>query len=689
MGRRSSHTNTPKRRPPKATRTPGRRTELRVWPFGAALLLLGALAYANSLDGAFIIDDYPSIVENPDIRTPWSLSLLRSAWGESALLGRPLAALTFAINYAVDGLDVRGYHVGNILVHLLCGLALFGVIRRVHHSVIFAFACASIWLLHPLNNEVVNYISQRTESMMALFYFSTIYASVRAHREPRPRPWLAAAVAATVLGTLSKQSMVTVPLAIVLVDYAFFFDSLPSALRTRWRFYLAVTAAAYLVVGVTVFISPQFSSVGFSSGPSPWVYLLNQSVMITRYLTLTLWPRDLVSDYGSPFPYTLMDVLPHMAFISGLVVLTAIALRYRPKLGFLGAWVFLTLGLTSSFAPMANEAGAERRMYLPLAALVVLGMLPFARLAQHLTRHERVPSKAVAIGCVVLWALAAAALGARTFARNRDYSSPLRLAQITFERWPTGHTRNGLAEELLAAGRRDEAVAHLREAIRDNPRAHFTYGRVLFEDGHLRDAREQLEAFVGQRPLAIEAVEARFMIGRSLFSEGRLGDATGQFQQVVQMQPSFFDAYLGLAEVFAAQERYGDAVTQYVAYFARGGASPGVWTHLGIALARAGRPDEAIQTFQRAIERDPRAPDPHRNLAAMLMERGDVAAAVLHAERAVMLSPGDAASRDLLGVALATQGRMDEAAHQFREALRLDPSDATARQRLKEISRQP
>ena len=510
MGRRSSPRVTPNRRAPKATRTPARRPEPRVWPFAAALLLLGALAYANSLDGAFVIDDYPSIVDNPDLRTPWSLSLLRSAWGESALLGRPLAALTFAINYSIDGLDVRGYHVGNIVVHLLCALALFGVIRRVRHSVVFAFVCASLWVLHPLNSEVVNYISQRTESMMALFYLVTIYASVRAHAAPRPRPWLAAAVAATVLGTLSKQSMATVPLALVLVDYALFYDSLRSALRSRWRFYAAVAAASGLAVSVTLLVSPRFSSVGFASGPSPWVYLLNQSVMITRYLTLTVWPRDLVSDYGSPFPYTLTDVLPQMVFVGGLFVLTAIALRYRPKLGLLGAWVFLTLALTSSVAPMVNEVGAERRMYLPLTALVILGVPPFARLSQHLTRHGRVPSRAVAAGCVVLWAVSAAALGARTVARNRDYSSPLRLAQVTLERWPTGYTRHGVAEQLLVVGRREEALAHLREAIRDNPRAHFTLGRVLFEDGHLREAREQLEAFVRLRPSCVEAVEARF-----------------------------------------------------------------------------------------------------------------------------------------------------------------------------------
>ena len=685
MGRRPSPAASPKRHVPAAPRPPAFSGARFVWLCTGALVLLGSLAYANSLDGVFVIDDFYTIVDNPDIRTPWSASLVRSSWGESPVLGRPLTALTFSINYALHGLDVRGYHVGNIAVHLLCALTLFGVIRRVRGCVVFAVACASLWMLHPLNSEVVNYISQRTESMMALFYLLTIYASVRAHAASPAWRWMAAAVAASVLGTLSKQSMVTIPLAVLLVDYTLFFDSLRSAIRSRWRFYLAVTAGSWLAVTATVLISPSSSAVGFSSGLSPWTYLLNQSVMITRYLLLAVWPRNLVTEYGYPVPYTLTDVLPQMAFIGGLFALAVIALRYRRKLGLLGIWVFLTLGVTSSVAPIATEVGAERRMYLPLAALVVLGVSPFAQLSRHVTRHGRLPVRAVAVGCAVLWIGTAAALGASTAARNRDYSSALRLAEVTFERWPNAYTRHWLAEELLLAGRREEATAHLREATRTDVRAHFTLGRVLFEDGRLREAREQLEAFVRLMPLRVEAVAARAMIGRVLLIEGRLDEASEQLRMVLQMNPSFVEAHLGLADVFNAQERYGDAATRFRAYLASGGTNPDAWAQLGVALARDGRSDEAIQALRRAIEQVPDAQAAHRSLAALLLARKDVTGALQHAERAVALKPGDATARDLLGVTLAAQGRVDLAALQFREALRLDPADDTARMHLEQV----
>ena len=683
MARRSS-TRKPSAAPLTAPAAgPSRRRWLRSWHCVVALVLLGGLAYSNSLTGAFVFDDLIGVRDNPDIRRLWSLSLLRSDWGESSLLGRPLVAATFAINYAIDGLNVRGYHIGNIVVHILCALVLFALIRRVRDSVGFAFVCASLWLLHPLNTEVVDYIGQRTESMMALFYLLTVYASVRAHTSDRPGRWFAAAVAASALGTLSKQSMITVPVAVALVDMTLFYDSPRTALRSRWRFYAAVAAASWIVVAVTVAVTPPGRSVGFSAGPSPWVYLLNQSVMLTRYLMLSVWPRDLVANYGYPHPFTLADVLPQMLFIGGLFALTLVALRYRPKLGLLGGWFFLTLAMTSSFAPMANEVGAERRMYLPLMALVVLGVIPFAQVAAHIVRTGRVSVRAVSLTCVALWAAAATALAAGTRDRNQDYSSPLQLARIDFERWPVAYTRHALGDELLEAGERDEALLYLREAARDDPRAHFTYGKALFQAGRLPEARQELEEFVRKRPDLVEAGDAKAMIGHTLIAEGKLDAAGQQFQQVLQIRPDLFDAHLGLAEVRRAQQRYEEAIVEYRAYLVRGGTDARVWNQFGTVLAQTGRLDAANRAFQRAIELDPKLGDAHRNLASVLMTQGNTELAIHFAGRAVALSPGDALSRDLLGVALIAARRRDEAIQQFREALRIDPSDADVQEHLR------
>src|SRR5687767_15850637 len=120
MVRRSSPKEAPRKGHPTRVRRDGiaPRSRVRNWHCVVALIVFGGLAYSNSLDGAFVFDDLIGVRDNPDIRRLWSLSLLRSDWGESSLLGRPLVAATFAINYAIDGLNVRGYHLGNLVVHI-------------------------------------------------------------------------------------------------------------------------------------------------------------------------------------------------------------------------------------------------------------------------------------------------------------------------------------------------------------------------------------------------------------------------------------------------------------------------------------------------------------------------------------------------------------------------------------------
>ena len=682
--RRSLHRKRSPLRGPAAPAEQAPRARLSLWLCAGAIVLLGAFTYWNSLAGAFVLDDRVSIVDNPDIRRVWSLAGFHSVEGESPFLGRPLVTLSFAINYAIGGLNVGGYHVGNIAIHILCALVLFGLIRRLCRSIPFAFACASLWMLHPLNTEAVDYLTQRTESMMGLFYVLTVYASVRARAASRPAPWLVTAVVSSILGMASKQSMVTVPVAVVLVDRVFFFESLPAAFRRRWRFYTAL-AGSWLVAVILVLVGPRLLSIGFSSGADPWNYLLNQSLMITRYLALTVWPRGLVADYGYPRTLALMDVMPQMLFIAALLALTAVALRHRPKLGLLGAWGFLTLAVTSSVVPIATEVGAERRMYLPLAALVVLAVSLFAWLSDQVnrTRFARAP-RIVAIASVSVWAAVAASFVAGTVARNREYSSALQLARTSVDRWPTAHARHVLGSELLKIGRREEAVAYLREAIRDDPRAHFTLGAVLFEDGHLGEAREQLLEFIRLEPMLLEAMHARTLIGRTLFTDGHLDAAAEQFTLARAMQPSFPDAHLGLGDVRLAQQRFADAIVEYRAYLAGDGTNDGVWVNLGTALVRTGQGEDAIRAFRRATELNPQSDLAYRNLAATLLQKGDLDEAAEHAGRAVALRPTDPISHDLLGVVLVSQRKLDDAIVQFQQSLRLDPTDADAQTHLRQ-----
>ena len=596
------------------------------WGLVAIIVAAGALAYANNLSGPFVFDDTVSIVENASIRD-WSDPAVLFPPREVPTSGRPLVNLSLAINYALGGTSVGGYHLWNIALHLACGALLFACIRRTlelprlaerwrSRSREIAFAVAAIWTLHPLNSEVVNYLTQRTESMMAAFYLLAIYANARSVQSARPDRWQAGAVLSCALGMGCKESMVTAPAAIVLYDAAFVSGSFTAAMRSRWRYY-TVLAATWIVLAVLASGGPRLRSAGFSAGVSVWTYLLNQTVMIVRYLRLAVWPSPLVLHYGTPRALAAADVLPYASLIIALAVVTIWAMRRSPPLGFLGAWFFVTLAPASSVVPIATEVGAERRMYLPLVALVALT----AAAAFHAAERLRVARSAMIATLVVV----ASALAALTVVRNREYQSALELAQTVVARWPTPAAEAMLGQELAIAGRRDEAIVHLRAAAPGYTKAHYYLGGELFNAGRLDEAMPELEAFLQQAPQFAEAVRARLMLGRAFMARKDWARAEGEFRRVLTMAPPqseiASDALGFLADVLIGQERFADAAALYERYLAARSTDAGAMTNFGIALAAIGRHDDAIKAFRRVVELKPGDAAARRNLEIAEAER--------------------------------------------------------------------
>jgi protein O-mannosyl-transferase len=605
------------------------------------ILAVSALvAYSNILQNPMVIDDQVTIVENRQIRDLWNVDVLMPE-RELTVAGRPLANVTFAVNHALHGTSVPGYHAGNLLLHVLCGIVAFLLIRRVLPEEV-AFATALLWLLHPINSEVMNYLTQRTEALMALFYLLTLYASVRALDSTR---WQAVAIAACVLGVASKESMATAPVMVMLFDRIFVFDSWKTAWKTRRSLYAGLFASWVLLAGLLA-TGPRIRSTGFNTGVSVWTYLLNQAVMIAQYLRLTFWPRSLVVYYGYPEPVTLGAVLPYALLVVALLVVTVIAFRYRPTLAFLGAWFFITLAPSSSIVPIATEVGAERRMYLPLLAVILLLMLGLHRLA-------RMTAARYAVVAVL-----ALALGVTTFARNREYADPLQLAELTLARWPSGVAHHLVAEKLIAAGRSDEAIAHLRQAVVTAPRAHYTLGLVLYNQGRLDEAIAELREFIRLEPLLLEVPDAQVSLARAYARQERWDDALIQVQEAIAKAPANVDARGMRAEILFRQQQAEAATAAYVEYLRMRPNDSGALTNLAILHISAGRAPQALEAFRRAAEVNPGDGEKRRNLAMALLETNRVDEAVVEGRRAVALRPDDAVARDVLAQALAKQGQL-------------------------------
>ena len=650
----------------------------------AIILLAGFLAYANSFSGPFVLDDRVSIVENVQIRDLWRLESVLFPRRELPTAGRPLVNLSFAVNYALGGLNVAGYHVVNLALHLLCGLLVFGIVRRTLElpalkdrfgALNIGFAVALLWTLHPLNTEAVDYLTQRTELMMALFYLLTLYASIRA-LSSKPAAWRAIAVLSCGAGMLCKESMVTAPVVVVLYDVVFVFESFRRALGERWRFYGAL-CASWVVLTAMMWSGPRVRSVGFSVGVDPWTYLLNQTVMITQYLQLAVWPRALVANYGWPVALTLRDVLPQALFITALLALTALALVRRPKWGFLGAWFFVTLAPASSIVPIATEVGAERRMYLPLIALVALAVV-----------SASLVKRAAPAGGAVVLAVVATLFALGTFARNREYVSELVLARTILERYPTGVAHHILAVQLLRAGDRDAGMRELRQAIPSAPRAHYTLGVELLKEGKNREAIDQLEAFLREQPNLVEAVSARQLLGQAFAHERRWAEAIEQEQAVLTMNPTAaqrLDSLAILSEAFLGAEKFTEAIATCREYLRSRPNDGPVLTRLGIALSATGQLPDAIVAFRQAAAVAPGQADAHRNLAIALSDHEDFEGALAHALQVVALRPGDGDAHRLAGRLLLRLARFNEARPHFERSLQIDPADAEARAILRKL----
>jgi hypothetical protein len=285
------------------------------------------------------------------------------------------------------------------------------------------------------------------------------------------------------------------------------------------------------------------TSVGFDAGTSPWVYLLNQFEMIVQYLRLTVWPRGLVLDYGLPRPLALGDVWPQAALVLALGLAVLAALARRPPLGFPGAWFFITLAPMTSIVPIATEVGAERRMYLPLAGLVVLAVVVLWHAVERasvwrgvtprLAGRKGPPYVRTAMAAVVC-----ALLATGTMLRNREYASRLSIAETIVERWPSGRGHYILGVELLREGRRSEAMAELRASARDYPAARYALGTELFGEGNLDAAIEELRVFVRELPAHPNAIPAHDQLGRAFLVQGRLDQAMEHFD-IVLAQPDY------------------------------------------------------------------------------------------------------------------------------------------------------
>ena len=426
------------------------------------LVLLTFLAYAGNFSGLYLFDDASAITENPSIRH-LSTAFFPAPNG-TPVSGRPLVNLTFALDYAAAGTAVWIYHATNLLIHILAALALFSLLRRTLELPVIAprFRAAAtgiagtvalLWAVHPLQTESVSYLAQRAESLMGLFYFLTLDGLVRAVTTG-DRRWLAASAGACLAGMASKEVMISAPLLALLFDRTFVSGSFAAALRRRAGYYGALAATWLLLAAEMIQVGNRGNAVGRGLKVDSWTYALTQCHAIALYLRLALWPHPLTLDYGTTTFTAPGDVLPGAMLIAVLAAATLYYIGRRSALGFVGAWFFAILAPSSSVVPLAKQTLAEHRMYLPLAAVVLVVVLGL---------H--------AAGLRARWtALLAAPLLVLTLLRNADYVNGVTIWQQSVERYPGNpRARINLGNAWVNAGQFERGAEQFEAALRLDP----------------------------------------------------------------------------------------------------------------------------------------------------------------------------------------------------------------------------
>lgn len=610
------------------------------WLAVALLAMLGLAAYSNTFAVPFLFDDEESISLNPTIRNLWPPGPIFLPWAQGVTVaGRPIVNLSLAINYALGGVEVRGYHVFNLAIHLLAGLTLFGLIRRTlllpqfaegpgRRATGLSLTCSLLWTFHPLQTESVTYVIQRAESLVGLFYLLTLYAVIRgatAKTDRSENGWYAAAIGTCFLGVGCKEVMATAPVVVLLYDRFFLAGSFSAAWTRRRGLYFGLASGWIVQAGLVFSAGSRGGSAGFTVGVSPWQYAGTQFGAILNYLRLTIWPSPLVFDYGK----TLADTVPAVLFPAFGVVLLAFAVglsaRRYPWVGFVALAAALILAPSSSIVPIATQSMAEHRMYLPLAAVIVLavfgidGLLSRMSSARSVAHPATTPPQVTIRGISVAILVVACAIATRV--RNQDYRSALTIWEDTVTKRPTNaRARNNYGHELLKLKRPEEAFRQFDQAIALKQREcepYFNRSILYEEQGKLAKALEDMDQATrycsSNKSYAIRR-------GTLLEKSGRFEEAATEFTRALALEPGATLILFERGNCYAILGRHEEAIRDFTQIIAREPNVDRAWHNRGNSNAALGRLPESIHDLSKAIELRPELPDPYRNRAISYFE---------------------------------------------------------------------
>jgi Tfp pilus assembly protein PilF len=673
------------------------------------IIVLGFLAYSNTFHVPFVFYDSSTITGNPVIKDfgyfrntsladDHNLGIL-----SEQLTTRYVGFLSFWANHAIGGLNVLGYHIVNLVIHLINAALVYILVMLLFdtpsldmssikkYSRQIALLTGTLFVSHPMQTEAVTYISQRSGELSAMFYLLSTTAFLRSRLSGASRKSYALygiSIISAVLAMKSKENAFTLPIILVLLEFLCFTGGRRK--RLIWLIPILLTMLIVpiehlrLEAGADARDALQ-SATRLDIEVPRHEYLFTQFSAITSYIRLLLLPMNQNIDYDYPLYKSLFtpQVLLSLTFISLLFAL-CIRLIYRSRrrgpdyfpiaLGVL--WFFIALSVESSVIPIPMLIN-EYRVYLPsMGVFLSFSSGVFIVLNRMGNRAGRVILVLTVSSLPVIFTAA-------SHERNSVWESDLSLWEDTVRKSPwKARAHNNLGAAYMAAGLDEKALLEFWTTVTIDPDFFEAYSNmgIIYEEKGLGD--KAIEIFEYSIIINPNFAEAYNSLGLLYGNKGKHKKAGDHFRQAVSIDPAYAEAHINLAIAYQSMGENEKAITHYETALSLEPGSASAHNNLGLLYQSRGLEEMAKRHYKKAIAIDPAYAEALNNLGLLYFTQGFIGHAEQNLLEAVSLNPSLAEAQYNLGIIYMKTGLEEAAKRKFRKTLELRPDDEQAREYL-------
>jgi len=679
----------------------------KYWNRNTALLLAllaAAVAFLPCLGAGFLPgwDDDAYILNNPLVKefSPESVKQIFTSLHRG--LYKPLTLFLFSAEYAAAGPNPAVFHAVSLLLHLANCALVFRVAGALAGGVVVPFITALFFGIHPMHVESVAWITECKDLLYTFFFLASLLGYLKYRKTGSLVSYLLS-VGAFTLSLMSKPMGITLPLVLLLTDYA---------QERKTDFTIIRDKLPYLALSALFLLGALFSigSSGAMFNRSGYSALDDMAVAfsgLALYTARAFLPLNLSPIY--PYPAKAAGLLPAAYYLAPLACILLFGSllylwRRNRALTFGLAFYLLTIIPGLQWLQVAPSIAFDHYSYIAyIGIFFIAGTLAARFLGQEPARARRAAVIAVCLVAAALYGGAAyarcqawktpftlwndmlskypgnpAALANRSFAYliGGDYRSALKDINAALKTDPSNadylKTRAACLSKL---GREDLARQDLSDAIALNPSSPDLYlarGISFSREGRYDEGMKDFRAALG---LAPDNALARLNLGWALSKCGRREEALAELNRTLETNGTMPDALLNRAAIYLSSDKPKEAARDLEKALRHGEGSAKAYALLGSALIADGRKEDAAKAFSRAVEGDPSNPDYLHGYGMSLMAAGKFAEAEEAFSNALAARPDEAKFYGARGTCSLLAGKYGEAERDLSNSLALAPGN--------------